>query len=163
MWAKAAALKDAIDVAVPDGDLVGAGDEHPVFLHLGDGPGDFICRVVVVIVHAEDVFAARQFVEHIAFFAQRQFFRVMNIADVKGFRRAIGQAVDDVLMALRGIVEDDEFAAVCRVVLIAVHIKQVRQECAAVPGWRDDADERFFALGGECFDNGWCWHGVWVS
>lgn len=65
-------------------------------------------------------------------FAQRQFFRVMDVADVEGFRRAIGQAVDDVLMALRGVVEDDEFAAVCRVVLIAVHIKQVRQECAAV-------------------------------
>ena len=57
----------------------------------------------------------------------------MDVADVKGFRRAIGQAVDDVLMALWGIVEDDEFAAVCRVILIAVHIEQVRQECAAVP------------------------------
>ncbi|ESD35258.1 hypothetical protein HMPREF1602_04064 [Escherichia coli 907889] len=88
---------------------------------------------------------------------------MMDVADVKGLRRAIGQAVDDVLMALRGVVEDDEFAAVCRVVLIAVHIKQVRQECAAIPGWRDDADKRFFAVGGECFDDGWCWHGVWVS
>ena len=56
------------------------------------------------------------------------FSRVMDVADVKGFRRAIGQAVDDVLMALWGIVEDDEFAAVCRVILIAVHIEQVRQE-----------------------------------
>lgn len=87
----------------------------------------------------------------------------MDVADVKGFRRAIGQAVDDVLMALWGIVEDDEFAAVCRVILIAVHIEQVRQECAAVPCWRDDADKRFFAVGVECFDDGWCWHGVWVS
>lgn len=78
----------------------------------------------------------------------------MDVADVEGLRRAISQAVDDVLMALWGVVEDDEFAAVCRVVLIAVHIKQVRQECAAVPCWRDDADERFFALGGECFDEG---------
>ncbi len=147
MWAKAAALKDAIDVAVPDGDLVGAGDERPVFLHYGDGVRDFICRVVVVVIHAEDIFPHCQFIEHVAFFAQRQFFRVMNIADVKGFRCAIGQAVDDVLMALRRVVEDDQFAAVCRVVLIAVHIKQVRQECAAVPGWRDDADEGFFAVG----------------
>lgn len=163
MWAKAAALKDTVDMAVPDGDLVGTGDERPVFLHHSDGVRDFICRIVVVIIHAEDVFAARQFVEHVAFFAQRQFFRVMDVADVKGFRRAIGQAVDDVLMALWGIVEDDEFAAVCRVILIAVHIEQVRQECAAVPGWRDDADKRFFAVGVECFDDGWCWHGVWVS
>lgn len=31
MRAKAAALKDAVDVAVPDGDLIGAGDERPVF------------------------------------------------------------------------------------------------------------------------------------
>lgn len=31
MRAEAAALKDAIDVAVPDGDLVGTGDERPVF------------------------------------------------------------------------------------------------------------------------------------
>ena len=29
MRAKAAALKDAVDVAVPDGDLIGAGDERP--------------------------------------------------------------------------------------------------------------------------------------
>ncbi len=101
MRAKAAALKDAVDMAVPDGDLVGTRDQRPVFLHHGDGPGDFICRVVVVVIHAEDIFAARQFVEHIAFFAQRQFFRVMDVADVKGFRCAIGQAVDDVLMALR--------------------------------------------------------------
>lgn len=78
----------------------------------------------------------------------------MDVADVEGFRRAIGQAVDDVLMALRGVVEDDEFAAVCRVVLIAVHIKQVRQECAAVPCWRDDADKRFYAVSDECFDEG---------
>lgn len=154
MWAKAAAFENAVDVAVPDGDLVGTGDERPVFLHHGDGVRDFIWRVVVVIVHAEDVFATRQFVEHIAFFAQRQFFRVMDVADVEGSRRAFGQVVDDVLMALRGVVEDDEFAAVCRVILIAVHIKQVRQECAAVPGWRDDADKRFYARGGECFDEG---------
>ena len=31
MWAKAAALKDTVDMAVPDGDLVGTGDERPVF------------------------------------------------------------------------------------------------------------------------------------
>ncbi len=53
-----------------------------------------------------------------------------------------------------GVVENDQFAAVCRVILIAVHIKQVRQECAAIPGGRDDADERFFAVGVECFDEG---------
>ena len=29
MWAKAAALKDTVDMAVPDGDLVGTGDERP--------------------------------------------------------------------------------------------------------------------------------------
>lgn len=75
MWAKAAALKDTVDMAVPDGDLVGTGDERLVFLHHSDGVRDFICRIVVVIIHAEDVFAARQFVEHVAFFAQRQFFR----------------------------------------------------------------------------------------
>lgn len=31
MWAKAAAFENAVDVAVPDGDLVGTGDERPVF------------------------------------------------------------------------------------------------------------------------------------
>ena len=147
-------MEDAIDVAVPDGDLVGTGDERPVFLHYGDGVRDFICRVVVVVIHAEDIFPHCQFIEHVAFFAQRQSFLMMDVADVKGFRRAIGQTVDDVLMALRRVVEDDQFAAVCRVVLIAVHIEQVRQECATVPCGRDDADERFFALGGECFDEG---------
>src|SRR5699024_3614136 len=81
-----------------------------------------------------------------------------DVADVKGFRRVIGQAVDDVLMALWGVVEDDQFAAVCRVILIAVHVKQVRQECATIPGGRDDADKRFFAVSGECFDDGWYWH-----
>ncbi len=73
MWAKAAAFENAVDVAVPDGDLVGTGDERPVFLHHGDGVRDFIWRVVVVIVHAEDVFAARQFVEHIAFLPSGSF------------------------------------------------------------------------------------------
>lgn len=78
----------------------------------------------------------------------------MDVADVEGLRRAIGQAVDDVLMALRGVVEDDQFAAICRVVLIAVHVEQVRQECGTVPGWRDDAHEGFFAVSSECFDDG---------
>ena len=154
MWAKAAAFENAVDMAVPDRDLVGAGDERPMFLHHGDSPGDFICRVVVVIVHAEDVFAVRQCVEHVTFFAQRQFFRVMDVANVEGVRLTIGQAINDVLMALRGVVEDDQFAAVCRVILIAVHVNQVRQKCATVPGWRNDADKRFFAVSGERFDDG---------
>lgn len=163
MWVRVVVLKDVVDVVVLDGDLIGVGDECLVFLYYGDGVRDFICWVVVVIVYVEDVFVVCQFVEYVVFFVQWQFFWVMDVVDVKGFWCVIGQVVDDVLMVLWGIVEDDEFVVVCWVILIVVYIEQVWQECVVVSGWCDDVDKWFFVVGVECFDDGWCWYGVWVS
>ncbi len=70
-FAESAGFKHPVYMAIPDGDLVGAGDQRPVPLHHPDGVGKLIGGVEIIIVHADDVLTLRQRVEHVAFFTQR--------------------------------------------------------------------------------------------
>ena len=124
--AEAAGFKQPVDMAIPDRNLIGAGNQRPVLLHHIDGVGDFIRRIIVVIVHTQNVFTFCQRVEHIALFAQSQLFRVMNVANIERFRFPLRQPLNNGQVVLRRVVEDYQLSPVGRVVLIAVHIEQIR-------------------------------------
>lgn len=122
---EAAGCEQPVDMAIPDRNLIGAGNQRPVLLHHGDGVGDFIRWIIVVIVHTQNVFTLCQRVEHIALFAQSQLFRVVNIANIERLRFPLRQPLNKGLVALRRVVEDNQLPPVGRVVLVAVHIEQI--------------------------------------
>ncbi|MNR17140.1 hypothetical protein D3C85_1337830 [compost metagenome] len=135
-------------MAVPDVNCVAAGKECVVTLHFSDLHANFIRRVVVVIVKADNVFAFRQVIEHVAFFTQVQSFRAVNVAHV--VHAAIHHHRHQIFVALGGIVQDHQLAFIRRIILILKEIQQIGQKCPAVPRRANHADKwcfsRFFLL-----------------
>ena len=142
LLAEGVRFKDAVDMAVPDGDPIGAGNQRTVALHHADGVRQLIRRIKIIVIHADNVFPARQFIKHIAFFAQRQPLRMMDIADIKARRIVVRQGVNNGDLAGVGVIENDQLTPIRRVILVAEHIQQIRQKRGAVPGWRHHADKR---------------------
>ena len=123
--AEAAGFEQPVDMAIPDRNLIGAGNQRPMLLHHGDGVGDFIRWIIVVIVHTQNVFTLCQRVEHIALFTQSQLFRVVNIANIERLRFPLRQPLNKGQVTLRRVVEDNQLPPVGRIVLVAVHIEQI--------------------------------------
>lgn len=131
-----------VDVTVPDVNLVAAGHGRAAAPHHLDRMPDLIRRIEVVIVHADDVIAARQPVQLVSLLPDAHALDFVIVAN----RRPIGlgrrELVDQIAVAFRRIVEDYELAPIGRIILIPVHVEQIRQERAAIPGRTDDAHER---------------------
>ena len=133
---------DFIEMAVPDVNGVAAGKEGIVALHLAHLRADFVRRVVVVIVKADDVLAFSQLVEFVSFFTEIQPLRAVDITHIVHAR--IDHHGDQIFVALRGIVEDHQLAFIGRIVLILKEIEQIGQERPALPRRTDHADKREF-------------------